>query len=547
MAGPDATVILASDHGFRTGENRPAGSSRIGEGRAAEWHRKYGILVMAGPGISAQGGSGDASVLDVAPTILALLGLPVPAYMDGQILTRALDPEFLRRYPPIIEGGRQADRAGLASPVASSADEAIVQRLRSLGYIGADEVGSLAQDDASSFNNRAAIHLVAGDGEKALLEVDRGLALAPDSPFLLVNRARALRLLDRDQEALDLLLAVLAERPELASVENLVGNIYMDRGDLVKAATHFRQALAQDPNAAEVLISRGLLAEREGRLEDALADFNRAVAIDPDSAEAHNNIGNVYRTQALQAAARGDQEATAQAFAQAAAAYQGGMKADAEFVGSYNNLALIYQDTGRPDAAMALYQRALQEEPDQAVVHNNLGSLYFAAGRLEEARAEFTAAIAADAVYAEAWTNLGAVRGRLGEPDGELDAYRQAVSLDPDYQDGFHNLGLALLQRGDHDGAETALLRALELQPDYISACVALGDLYRSTGRPQEAVTILTRALAINPRLAELHNRLGEAWLAAGDREQAGTAWRRSLELNGDQPQVRDRLRLLEP
>ena len=93
-----------------------------------------------------------------------------------------------------------------------------------------------------------------------------------------VNRARALRLLNRDQEALDILLQVLAESPELAPVENLVGNIYMDRGDLKQAATHFQRALEQDPNASEVLISRGLLAEREGRFTQALDDFRRASA-----------------------------------------------------------------------------------------------------------------------------------------------------------------------------------------------------------------------------------------------------------------------------
>ena len=545
-AGPETTVVLASDHGFRTGENRPAGSSRIGEGRAAEWHRKYGILVMSGPGIRPQGGTGDASVLDVAPTVLALLGLPVPAQMDGKVLVDALEPDFLRRYPPVVQGGPGLLDAGVPSPVASEADDAIVQRLRTLGYVGSDDVGRLVQDDATSFNNRAAMHLAAGDGEEALLEVDRGLAMQPDSSSLLVNKARALRLLEREQEALEILMNVLTASPELAPVENLVGNIYMDRGDLTEAAVHFSRALEQDPNSSEVLNSRGLLAEREGRLPDALADFQRATAIDPDSAEAHNNIGNVYRGQALQAAARGDDAAASGAYGQAESAYRDGMKADPEFVGSYNNLALIYQDTGRPEAAMALYQRALQEDPQQAVVHNNLGSLYFASGRLEEARDEFAAAIATEPDYAAAWNNLGAVKGRLGDPQGELAAYGTSVELDPDYADGFHNLGLALLQRGDLQGAEQALLRSLALQPDYVSACVALGELYLHSMRHQEAVAILTRALAINPGLVAIHNRLGEAWLVAGDRDQAAAAWERSLELNSQQPQVREQLLQLE-
>ena len=47
------------------------------------------------PGVVLQG----ASVLDVAPTILYLSGLPVARDMEGRVLTEMLDDDFARAHP----------------------------------------------------------------------------------------------------------------------------------------------------------------------------------------------------------------------------------------------------------------------------------------------------------------------------------------------------------------------------------------------------------------------------------------------------------------
>lgn len=87
-----ATVILCSDHGFVAGKRRPGGLN------AAETvsgiHARGappGVIVMAGPGIRNDARISDAHILDIAPTILVLLGLPVGADLDGKVLTGALN------------------------------------------------------------------------------------------------------------------------------------------------------------------------------------------------------------------------------------------------------------------------------------------------------------------------------------------------------------------------------------------------------------------------------------------------------------------------
>jgi hypothetical protein len=67
-----------------------------------------GLLLAVGEGIRPGALLGRASVLDVAPTLLYLLGLPVPRDMQGRVLTEMLDPDFASEHPvtfiPSYEG-----------------------------------------------------------------------------------------------------------------------------------------------------------------------------------------------------------------------------------------------------------------------------------------------------------------------------------------------------------------------------------------------------------------------------------------------------------
>ena len=90
LAGPETTIILCSDHGFKSGSQRPPGVSREPAGPAI-WHRQYGILVLAGPGIRCDERIYGASLIDIAPTVLTLFDLPIGKDMDGRPLLEAFE------------------------------------------------------------------------------------------------------------------------------------------------------------------------------------------------------------------------------------------------------------------------------------------------------------------------------------------------------------------------------------------------------------------------------------------------------------------------
>ena len=63
-------------------------------------HRKNGIFLLIGPQIKKGFHADSADIVDLAPTILYLSGLPIPEDMDGKILTQAIKDHYINENPP---------------------------------------------------------------------------------------------------------------------------------------------------------------------------------------------------------------------------------------------------------------------------------------------------------------------------------------------------------------------------------------------------------------------------------------------------------------
>ncbi len=94
-------------------------------------HRLHGLLIAHGPAIRGGQTVEGASILDLAPTILHILGLPVPEDMDGRVLTSLLSFDRPVTYAPAVEGAVR-DSQSLSREESAELEE----RLRSLGYLG---------------------------------------------------------------------------------------------------------------------------------------------------------------------------------------------------------------------------------------------------------------------------------------------------------------------------------------------------------------------------------------------------------------------------
>ncbi|MFN2136282.1 MAG: alkaline phosphatase family protein [Candidatus Promineifilaceae bacterium] len=100
-------------------------------------HRMNGIFLAYGAAIRRGVELEGSSLVDLAPTILHLMGLPVPNYMDGRILEEALAPTF----QPVValeDAGWTGDSAayGNGDGLTDEQKRIVAERLRGLGYVG---------------------------------------------------------------------------------------------------------------------------------------------------------------------------------------------------------------------------------------------------------------------------------------------------------------------------------------------------------------------------------------------------------------------------
>jgi predicted AlkP superfamily phosphohydrolase/phosphomutase len=93
-------------------------------------HRMNGIFIASGAGVKNAGEFRDAQIIDLAPTILHLLGLPVPTDMDGRVLTEALADARDVEY-----GGTSEARAATTDGYSEEEEKEVIERLADLGYI----------------------------------------------------------------------------------------------------------------------------------------------------------------------------------------------------------------------------------------------------------------------------------------------------------------------------------------------------------------------------------------------------------------------------
>jgi len=143
-AAPDI-IIEWKDYAFYTQGNLKRGDGSVfidklsidsSDFEHTGTHRLNGTLVLTGRGIIKKGVSlKGAGLFDIAPTILHIMGQPVPDYMDGQVLAGAIEDDFMAEHEPV-----RASVPGLeqrAAKVGYSDDDKkeMEEKLKGLGYL----------------------------------------------------------------------------------------------------------------------------------------------------------------------------------------------------------------------------------------------------------------------------------------------------------------------------------------------------------------------------------------------------------------------------
>lgn len=481
---PDTTVIVLSDHGFENGSSRPQDDPPYIEGKPGLWHRRYGIVILSGPDIR-PGRLDTTSLLDIAPTILYLAGLPVAEDMEGRVMEEAIDAAFLREHPQrtlaSYERIGQPLRTRGDGLAGSPVDQEMMEQLWALGYVGGGAAGDSGTPDQpislpagggggtliTGHLNEASLHMQKGDYRAAEESVEKVLAIAPNFVGAWLVKGQIASEQKKYDQAIEAGHKVLELSPEgERHIYTQLGQIYTDAERLDEGLVYLRRMAASYADIGEIRAAIGALLLEKGETEAAEKELLASLRIDPalsePLAELHTLFRGTERILELEAIVRQ------------------GLAIDDKSVVHHNWMGLIHEWRKEFADAEREFELAIELDPDYTATMANLGALYGRMGRMDEAVAVLSRAVKKERDNLEAWVNLGAAYGRLGRSQEAIEALETARGLGARSTTLYNALALSYLQARQRDKALEYLRESLEIDPDQQDA----RDLLNVVNRP---------------------------------------------------------------
>jgi arylsulfatase A-like enzyme/Tfp pilus assembly protein PilF len=431
-------VIVTGDHGESLGEHgEPTHGLLVYEGAVRI------PLVIAGPGVPRAERADAASLVDVLPTVLRLLGFQPAAGVTGRDLlapkAEATEAEVYleTEYPDAagfaslralvdgrwkyVGGAEPAELYDLAADAGEQSDvsgshrgvvDAMARRVREM-TAGAAPSTAVAPSPEVTERLRALGYVASAPGGAS------GAAPRP-SPRLLVTVWPAFQAAlgdmaaKRIDRAVPALAALARDFPDSLLFQSSYGRALDEAGRSADALTVYRRAVARWPQNTSLLQGLATAARSAGLPDEALKAEQAVLAIDPTDAAAENGIGLLH-------ADRGRAEAARDAFRRAIAL-------DPNVVSYWVNLGNACRSAGQAREADEAYRRALTLDEASVDAMNGIGVLLVQAGRAGEASGWFERAVGVSPEFYEAWLNLGIARQEQGDRDAAAAAYRRVLS-----------------------------------------------------------------------------------------------------------------------
>jgi arylsulfatase A-like enzyme/tetratricopeptide (TPR) repeat protein len=439
-------VIVTADHGESLGEHGEATHGMFAY--EATLHIPL-IVATVVPG-KADSGTGvvidaPAAHIDIVPTVLEAVGLPVDPALKGTSLrdeirtdrranaksyfeamtfnltrgwaplrgvladrTKFIDlpiPELYDLTPDPKEASNLAETepnrlptfhddltkfnvAAPNQPVSEDADA--IAKLQSLGYMStramARSTYTRADDPKTLLPVDLAVHKAQdlyekGQAAEAIAQLSGVLAAHPALGDVAVYLAYAQWETGQPQVAIATLESAFRNHATDANVQIRLGLYLAESHTDITRAITILEALPK--TNVEALNALGVAYDDAGRLGDAIATFRRLLVLDPTNGLALNNIGTILMKEAQ---AETDPARKRAAWQVAEATVQQAIKADPTLADAYNSLGVIMRSTGRPADAIKNWKEAARQDPRNFDALENLVITLSETGQLADAR-----------------------------------------------------------------------------------------------------------------------------------------------------------------
>lgn len=354
------------------------------------------------------------------------------------------------------------------------------------------------------------------------------MKVEPNNPALHLALGRAQRLLgqfDAANQSYDQAISLAPQQPEGCFGKGLVAH---DQGDVGRATELYNQALGRNSAFFPARVELSRLAEERGDWPAAIAQRRALLETRPGPQSV------LALAQALRLSGSGGWPEAAQMLiplstTDAAAAIE---------------LARLYNDSGRAEAAISAYQDALTLDKRNTTAAFELGQSLIRQSAYITAEQSLRQAIDYDQTNLDAHLALADLyQNQLHDPRQAGQAYSEAMNQGLRDPQRLEAIGDAASANKNVDQAIKAYSEAMKLRPDFPALHYKLGLAYEARGRHDAANQAQSRVIALteNPATSELAALRASALVALGDLArgrqnlvEANTYYGQALQIDGN-------------
>jgi arylsulfatase A-like enzyme/Tfp pilus assembly protein PilF len=484
---------------------------------------------------------GWAPLFGVRHDDLKYIHAPTPEIYDLKDDPRELVNLFTQRTEQAVALSKELDDHIGDDPFRQNApvqltamDPAVAKSLKALGYVGSKAGDDLNLAEAAKYDPKDMVphweRITKAENQIAAGEFNEGVAGLEEC---------------------------LEEVPDDVYALRNLGSAYITMGKLDEAEKCFTKALSLEKRDSGIYLGLARVYVRQRKFDQAEEALDKAEAIDPLDAAVWGSRGALAanRNQPAKAeeyylkAIEMDPGTTGpNAYVQLGQMYMGSMQLDKAREAfekaieldnlnpaAHSGMADVLISEDKLDEAEQELKIAVRFDPNQPYVLATLASLYDKKHDFEQARSLVDRSLAINENSVAALNVLGLIEKHTGHLDKAMELFRKALEIQPLYLASNINLAQCHAALDEKEQAVKIFEKVLARNPNVPIALANVGVYHATHNRPQQAIRFLTRAVRVQPDYALAHSNLGALLMEQGKPKQAIFHLRRGLELDPDQ------------
>jgi len=503
-------IVIVGDHGESLGQHKENAHGFFIYDAATSIPL---IIHFPSQNLKAKKVNARVETVDIMPTLLQILGLPLPSEIQGKsLLPLILDEDskqerfaYSESYYPryhygwselkSLQNSRykyiQAPRPELYDIVNDPNEltniyrqeigmgKQFEQRLNSLleemSAEGIEEKGPQKMDE-EAMEKLMALGYVGGFTSQSKLSETGDLPDPKDKIHLFnkIKMAEGYFAQDKLDGALERITEVIEEDSLIKEARRVRARIFLKLNRIDEAIEECKEALEIDPEYEAAIFSLAHAYKRQKKYEEAIAGYERLIQLDPRDHKPAYNLGEIY---------------------------------------------LKMNDI---DKAIFYLKKAIELEPERSsMAHNLLGTAYLEKNMTEQAEAEFNKALEMRLHIPDGHFNLALVYEERNELQKAIEEYKKEIELHPAAYPAHFNLAKLYVKMGNKQKGIEHFKEAIKYKKDFANGYLFLAKAYLDLGENfDEAILLSQKGLKLAPEseyaplahfiMADIYNRRGQ-------------------------------------